>query len=201
MSSKTHGETDTRLYRIWRGIHARCENPKRWAYKYYGARGVTVCKEWHRYEAFRNWALANGYADDLTIDRIDNRRGYSPDNCRWSTRLTQSRNRSSFLVELTIFGETKIISMWAQDPRCQVNEHCFRRRLQHGWEVERALTTPIRPTGKHLTPEQKREIAELAARRVFNHEIAQIVGVPKHAVVHFLKMYRPGQVIEPARVG
>ena len=90
-----HGGCGTRLYNIWIGMRMRCENTadKR-AYWYYGARGITVCEEWSKnYMAFKEWALSNGYSDDLTIDRIDNDKGYSPDNCRWITLAEQQRNR------------------------------------------------------------------------------------------------------------
>jgi hypothetical protein len=90
----THGGTYTRLYRIWCAMKARCSNPNATYYCYYGGRGISVCEEWtNDFSAFQSWALANGYQDDLSIDRIDNDKGYSPDNCRWADRLTQNRNR------------------------------------------------------------------------------------------------------------
>jgi hypothetical protein len=72
---------------------ARCENPKQTRFEYYGARGIAVCLEWHSLERFREWALANGYADNLTIDRIDNDGDYEPANCRWVTIQAQQSNR------------------------------------------------------------------------------------------------------------
>ena len=83
-----------RLYNIWVGMKQRCLNPNKHNFPNYGGRGITVCDEWlHDYPAFRDWALNNGYSDVLTIDRINNDAGYSPDNCRWATHKQQNNNR------------------------------------------------------------------------------------------------------------
>ena len=82
-----HGLTGTKLYKIWKGIIARCENLNDIGYKRYGGRGISVCPEWRNDPAaFINWALANGYKEGLTIDRVDNNGGYGPDNCQFITR-------------------------------------------------------------------------------------------------------------------
>ena len=92
-ANSTHGESRTKLYRVWCSMRDRCR-PTSHVYEYYRGRGITVCAEWeHDYVAFRDWALANGYKPGLTIDRIDNDSGYSPDNCRWATWLEQSKNK------------------------------------------------------------------------------------------------------------
>jgi hypothetical protein len=88
-----HYETKTRLHVIWCKIKSRCLCKTSSGYSYYGGRGIAVCAEWQdSYEAFRDWALANGYRDDLEIDRINNDGNYEPSNCRWASRHQQMRN-------------------------------------------------------------------------------------------------------------
>lgn len=84
---KTHGESQTRLYKIWSNMRERCYNENGKEFHRYGGRGITVCNEWlNSFEAFRDWALSHEYAEDLTIDRINNDSGYSPENCQWVPR-------------------------------------------------------------------------------------------------------------------
>ena len=93
-SNITHGLGTTRLYNIWGDIKRRTLNSKHKNYNDYGGRGITICDEWKNdFMSFYNWAILNGYSDELSIDRIDNDGNYEPSNCRWATRTIQSRNQ------------------------------------------------------------------------------------------------------------
>lgn len=90
---KRHGDSRTRLHQIWCHMKTRCQCRTSHAFSYYGCRGIAVCREWQTsYEAFRDWAMSNGYQDGLEIDRCDTNGNYEPGNCRWSTRTEQMRN-------------------------------------------------------------------------------------------------------------
>jgi hypothetical protein len=105
MSYITHNMTKTRLYGVWKNMRRRCHAPHCSGYKNYGGRGISVCDEWrYSFEAFRDWALANGYKEDIslnnhnkiTIDRINNDGNYEPDNCRWVSEVIQNLNMGMF---------------------------------------------------------------------------------------------------------
>lgn len=110
----THHMTSSRLYRIWISMKSRCYNQNFKHYLRYGGRGITVCDEWKNdFMAFYNWAMSNGYREDLTIDRIDNNGNYEPSNCRWADWKTQNRNTRRNRL-LFYNGKTLCVSEWAE---------------------------------------------------------------------------------------
>lgn len=126
----THRHSNERLYKIWAGMIKRCENPNHIGYHNYGGRGISVCDEWrHDYMAFRTWSYANGYSDDLSIDRIDGNLGYSQDNCRWANKKTQNNNRRSN-VYIEHDGLRLSRAEWAD--RLNVTYSFLRKRLDKG---------------------------------------------------------------------
>lgn len=138
----THRGYGTRLYRIWSSMKTRCNNPNCRIYMRYGGRGITICDEWQRdFAAFREWAISNGYSEELTIDRINNDEGYSPENCRWATTKEQNRNRRDNRL-LTLNGNTKPLAEWAEIAGLNIPT-LHKRVVKLGWSLEKAMTTPL----------------------------------------------------------
>ena len=140
--NRKHGMRKTRLYRIWQGMIQRTTNKSNTEYCDYGGRGIEVCTEWRSdFESFRKWSYENGYSDNLTIDRIENEKGYSPENCRWITQKDNCRNKRNNHC-LTYKGETKTIAEWAEITG--IGKATLRHRIvKMGWSAEKALTTKI----------------------------------------------------------
>lgn len=137
--STIHGMTKKRIYSLYYSMRSRCYKPNSVSYKKYGAKGITVCDEWMGENGFINfykWAMANGYADNLTIDRIDGTKGYSPDNCRWATYKEQANNTKA-TVFLTYNGETKSASEWAEITG--VRQATITQRKRRGWSDEECI--------------------------------------------------------------
>lgn len=112
----------TKLYRVWLGIKDRCGNPKNVSFSRYGAIGINMCKEWEDFALFKKWAEDNGYKDGLSIDRIDNKKGYSKDNCRWADNFVQANNTKKNLF-IEISGERFTIAQLAR--RFGIKYHKF----------------------------------------------------------------------------
>lgn len=134
-----HGGYGSRLYEVWRTMKKRCNNPKNSQYHLYGGRGITVCEEWQKFEPFYEWAMSNGYRDDLTIDRIDSNGNYEPLNCRWATWKEQQNNRRNNHL-ITYNGETKTLKQWSE--KIGISWFTLYERLKRGWSVEKVLSTP-----------------------------------------------------------
>ena len=133
-----------RLYSIWIHMKERCNNINHVAYSRYGGRGISVCDEWNDYANFKLWAFSNGYAENLTLDRIDNNSDYSPNNCRWVTSKEQANNRRNNRM-LEINGITHNIQGW-----CEItglSRSIADGRLRRGWSAEKTFTTPILTKG------------------------------------------------------
>ena len=144
---KKHGLCHSRIYGIWNGIIQRCENPNRKAYSRYGGRGISVCKDWHDFQAFRDWALSNGYLDNLTIDRIDVNGNYEPTNCRWATPSEQSNNRRTNVI-YEIDGVLHSLKEWSEIygmPYKTVHARIHR----NNWDIVSALTVSPKRGTKH----------------------------------------------------
>lgn len=158
-----------RLNTIYRNMKTRCYNRNDVNYLRYGGRGITICDEWidkrlcgernltKGWLAFKDWALSNGYTDELTIDRIDNNKGYSPENCQWVSRKIQSNNtrRNHFL---TYNGKCQTIAQWCEELGLDYDTVQRRISTQH-WSVEKAFNTPRKhlTRRKHLVPNTSRD--------------------------------------------
>ena len=140
LASSKHNHTNTRLYRIWSNMKTRCYNKNNKKYSRWGGRGIYVCNEWkNNFEVFYNWAIKSGYAEDKTIDRIDNDGPYSPDNCRWTTFKVQANNtRKNVLI--TFNGETHTEAEWCNKLGIGRATLCYRLKR---YSVEEALTAPV----------------------------------------------------------
>lgn len=136
--TRTHGQSGSKLYRVWAAMLKRCENPNDPGYKNYGGRGITVCEDWHNFENFQTWALSSGYKEGLLIDRTDNNKGYSPENCAWTTRQAQNENRRN-VHKLTVNGETHTVSEWAV--LTGIDRHTIQKRIKNGYPPELFLQT------------------------------------------------------------
>lgn len=137
-----HGGHGTLTYARWKTMRQRCNNRNATNYQHYGAKGITVCERWNNFALFL--ADMGECEPGMTLDRIDNTKGYEPGNCRWATMVSQNRNRSH-CVPLTHNGRTMILRDWATE--LDISPNAIAQRLYLGWSVERALTQPIKKRG------------------------------------------------------
>lgn len=176
---KTHGMSKTRIYREFRAMKTRCTNENIEEHHRYSGRGINICDEWMGkggFERFMKWAYANGYSDDLSIDRIDNDKGYSPDNCRWVDRITQANN-TSLNHNITINGETHTMMEWSQITG--ISYSAIKGRINKlGWSPEEALGfrehSKITKTSRVITIDNESyTMAEWARKRNIKYSVVQ----------------------------
>lgn len=137
---KTHGQTGTKIYSIYNNMKNRCYRKQDKRFAQYGGRGIGVCDEWRDdFQAFYDWAMAHGYEDGLTLDRIDVNGDYCPDNCRWVTQKEQQNNRQTNHL-VTYQGTTKTIAQWAEERKIKYST-LERRINSYHWDIARALNT------------------------------------------------------------
>lgn len=139
---KIHGKSNKeRLYQTWKNMRQRCNNPNRSDYKRYGGRGIRVCPEWNDYNTFRNWALSNGYSDNLSIDRIDVNGNYEPSNCRWVDGIIQANNVRNNRI-ITFENSTYTMAEFAR--KIGISYSSLQHRLDRGWSIDKIVQTPQR---------------------------------------------------------
>lgn len=180
-----HKQSGTRLYRIWQQMLGRCRNPRNKRYDRYGGRGISVSDEWQTdFTAFQNWALANGYNEHLTIDRIDNDGDYTPSNCRWTDNRTQARNRSTNVH----IGDKLMCDVAKEADMCS---SAISARIRRGDTGDSLVRPKGAPTGKKrgennnkakITDADALEIKKLLRAGVPQTEIAHRFNVSKYLI-------------------
>lgn len=139
-----HHLSRTRLYKCYNHMINRCHNSSNIQYKDYGGRGIKVCEEWKNdFISFYNWAMANGYDDTLTIDRIDVNGNYEPNNCRWVNMQKQNNNRRNNHI-IIYNGERKTLEEWSRILPINISSAELRYRIMNNWSIEKAFKTPVR---------------------------------------------------------
>jgi hypothetical protein len=132
-----HGMTKTRIFKIWAGVRKRCTNPRCKSYNHYGGRGIKISDKWNNFMDFYN-DMKEGYADNLSLDRINPNGNYEPGNCRWATQKTQSRNRrNNHIIEYK--SESKTLAEWSEISK--VPSNAIKYRIQNGWDIGKAIFT------------------------------------------------------------
>lgn len=201
----THGKSKTKLYHVWHSMRQRCTNSKSLNYTNYGGRGITICPEWQEFEQFEKWSCENGYDESAekrkcTLDRIDNNKGYSPDNCRWVDPKTQNNNKRNNRL-ITYKGKTQNLKRWTEELNLSyvvVSTRLDKRK----WTVEKAFETPI---NTHIKAHENLKIGELEletsipagdveylkylfkSKGLKVEDVAKILGISKQCLYRKLK--------------
>lgn len=175
----THRLSKIRLYRIYHKIKQRCYNENNDGFHHYGGRGIRMCEEWKKdFISFYDWALVNGYEENLSIDRINNDKGYSPCNCRWVTQKQQTRNTRRNR-RFKINGESKVLKDWCEI--YGVDQTTVRMRLERGYPIKQALSKkPFDELRKKIKNTNTGEVYESCT------DAAKSLGVSKSAISRHL---------------
>ena len=146
--NRVHGMNKTDIHTKWVQMRQRCYNKNDASYIHYGAKGVSVCDEWrNNFIAFMNWSYSNGYKEGLSLDRIDNLKGYYPDNCRWVKWEDQSGNRMNN-IKITFNGKTQNLKKWCDELG---KDYLFIRQriIRDGMTFDEAISTPKMESRSH----------------------------------------------------
>lgn len=150
-----HGQTGTKLYFMWKNMHARCRAKSSPSYRYYGGSGISVCKEWGDFKNFFEWARCSGYVEGLSIDRIDSKGNYEPSNCHWVTLKEQQSNKSNNrLIEY----RGKIYTLAQLSRAVGIKREAIAERLNRGWSVEDAVNKPLATNERWKYPKERKRI-------------------------------------------
>ena len=149
MGKETHGLRHTRIYNIWNGMKIRCYDKNNHNYSKYGQKGIKVCDEWkNNFISFYGWSINNGYTDNLTLDRIDTKGNYTPENCRWTTQKIQQNNRSNNKI---IEYQNKKYTVSELADAFDMEYNLVADRIRKGWNIDKIINTPKNPNLKLLT--------------------------------------------------
>lgn len=181
-----------KLKKVWRGMKERCEHPNHSSYKNYGARGISVCDSWKDdFDCFYQWAIANGYSNGLSLDRIDNDGNYCPENCRWATVKEQCRNKRNSVIISTPIGKMTVAEYCE---KTGANPFVLYSRIRRGSpENDICKLESIRhfnrgedcPSAK-LTWDKVHEIRDLSKSGVSSYKIAKMYSVSKKAILNIV---------------
>lgn len=165
---KTHGESKTPLYFVWKSMRQRCKNPNNSRYEDYGGRGIDICDEWDDFLVFKEWAYENGYREGLTIDRINNDLGYCPSNCRIVDYAVQANNKRGNRV-ITYRGKTQTQKQWSDE--LGINYGTLENRLYiYGWDVDKSFNEPIKEPIKLSYNKETHTLSEWAEITGINYD-------------------------------
>ena len=181
--NNSSGYSNTKLFKRWCQIKARCFTKTSTSYERYGAKGITMCDEWKNdFKSFEKWAYENGYDEYLpstecTLDRIDNSKGYSPDNCRWVTSKDQANNQTTNVI-LSYNGKSQTISQWADE--IGIDKRILYARRKLGWSDEDIITTPPKSYITYYT---------YKGHTYTKHQWCKILGVSHNTIEKAIEKY------------